>query len=648
MYILKIIPIAEGLPEKYFSYFSKEEVGLGDLVEIKIKNRKIFGIVKDVTDLKEEKINIKNHKFILRKIERAISKNLIKKELLKSIEETSVLLGCEESEIYFSYISNSFINTYIENMKNEKTLAENKHNKKEKLKAKVIDIILEKKEKRYEKYKSLIQKNISRKESINIFFPTINDLETFKKYIEPDHKNGLITLHSLEKEKEVNKNEEKLLTSGGKIILSTPSIIPFILKDKINLKTIIIEKENSSNYFSHSAKRQIDAREIIKKLGQDLSLDIYLGGNNISLGSYARLIKKKDLKEISRNKVNIIDMTKEDKLFETKYNRIYFSKYLIKKLEELKNQKEGKVFLYTKRKGLFTETVCRDCNNVLKCENCAKPYILFKNKDKREYICPNCKNKILLSQDEEINCKNCNSWRLETLGVGSQGIEANLKELGWKCFVLDAHNVKTRTKAKEIIEKWQKEKLSILIGTDLALNFINLNTKVDLASIISIDSLFSIPEINMDEKIINLILDIEEKMEREVILETRLVDNAVFKYIYKGKILEFLEDELRERKILSLPPFYNILKFKIENKNENLKNNIEKMIKKIWKEENVEEIKINWKQDKSKKTYIGMMIIKRGNWEIKKEGITLPTEFAKKIHTLLVDFRLEVNPGSVY
>jgi primosomal protein N' len=122
----------------------------------------------------------------------------------------------------------------------------------------------------------------------------------------------------------------------------------------------------------------------------------------------------------------------------------------------------------------------------------------------------------------------------------------------------------------------------------------------------------------------------------------------IFDYIENEDILGFLGSELEERKSLSLPPFSKILKFKIENKDPNLKIGIEKIINKISKEENLLDIKINWWQDKSKKAYIRMMIIGRENWEIKKEGTTLPTEFAKKIHTLLSDFKLEINPVSVY
>ncbi|MEN9338365.1 MAG: hypothetical protein RI945_90, partial [Candidatus Parcubacteria bacterium] len=128
MYILKIIPIANGLPEKYFSYFSKDKTPLGELVEIKIKSRKIFGIVKEIKDLKEDKINIKRHKFALRKIERIVSPNFIAEKLLKSIDKVSLLLGGDEGELYSSYIPISFLESVVE----RKDFKKRKENKKEK------------------------------------------------------------------------------------------------------------------------------------------------------------------------------------------------------------------------------------------------------------------------------------------------------------------------------------------------------------------------------------------------------------------------------------------------------------------------------------------------------------------------------------
>jgi primosomal protein N' len=240
---------------------------------------------------------------------------------------------------------------------------------------------------------------------------------------------------------------------------------------------------------------------------------------------------------------------------------------------------------------------------------------------------------------------------MEAIGIGSEGIEENLKENGFKVFVIDAKNTNTKTKIKKTIEDWQNEKLSVLVGTDLALNNLAGNHKIDFAGIISIDTLFSIPEINIDEKIMNLIIEFKEKCKTKskLFIETRLKDAEIWKYIEENNYLGFLEQELENRKMLNLSPFSNILKFRLINKNVKYKDRIENLLLQIQKEENVREEKINWKKDNKTGDYIGIIIINKKDWEKENsKNEIVATNFTKKIHTLLSDFNLEINPQNVY
>jgi primosomal protein N' len=644
----------------YFSYFSKDKILLGSLVEIKIRNRKIFGIISEVIPAKNKKIDLKSQNFILKKIERKIMDNFLPEKLETSIKNISILLGVKESDILDGFIPKFLIDSsdllLINNSDSE--IKKNIH----KNQGIILPIDL-----RIDFYKEKIGKLLKEKRSLVIFLPTINDLENMRKILEKDFSESLTYFHSGQTKKDQEKNINKLKKENTVLILSTPSLLPFILKDKINLKTVIIEKENSYNYFSHSAKRQIDSRKIIQNTSKDLELETISAGEIISLETFKNIQKKNLLERDNKKTENfkIIDISKNKQKKEdlenrikkisesknSKYSKVYFAEELIEKLEEFKNKKEGKIFLYTKRKGLYTETICQDCNTILKCETCDKPLILFKKNDNhREYVCTNCKTKKELKKDENLICKNCASWRMETIGIGVEGIENNLKEIGWKTFLLDSKNANTKKKINDTIKAWQKEKLSILIGTDLALASFDQNLKIDFAAIISIDTLFSIPEINIDEKIINLILEIKEKCKtkEKILIETRLPENNIWKYIKENDYKKFLEDEIKTREELSLPPFVNIIKFKLSEKELKLKNDIENLLDRIFKEEKVEKNKIVWWKENISKSYVGMFMLKKEYWEFEKENIIYPTNLAKKINTLLSDFRLEINPQSVY
>lgn len=649
MYILQVLPIATGLPENYFSYFSKDLIKLGALVEIRIRNRKIFGIVSQATHAKYEKMSLKSQSFILKKIERIVCEDFMSQETIISIKNISVLLGARESDILENLIPKFIFESPFLFAKN--------NTKQENISYKNKAVILPIQE-RINLYKQNIKKDLKNKKSVVIFFPTINDIENMRDFLEKDFEENFICFHSDQNKKEQAKNIEKLNENENFLILSTTSLLPFVLKDKINLQTVIIEKENSYNYFSHSSKKQIDNREILKNLANDLNLNLILGGEILSLETFKKLANKISEPEEKHNNIKIIDMTKDKEIKKIskknplKYSNVYFSQELIDKLEAFKENKTGKIFLYTKRKGLHSETICRDCNTILKCETCDKPLILFKKKenDSREYVCTKCKTKKEIKKEDELLCKKCGGWRMETIGIGVEGIEENLKEVGWKTFVLDSQNAKTKKKVREIIDAWQEEKLSILIGTDLALSFFQSQMKIDLAAMISIDTLFSIPEINIDEKIINLILEIKEKCntKEKIIIQTRLPKSNIWKYVKENDYHKFLENELVMRKELSLPPFSNILKFKLTKKDIQIKDRLEGLVEKICKEENLEIQKISWWKESVTGNYVGMIIIKKELWELVEDNKIYPTNFAKKMTGLLDDFRLEVNPVNVY
>lgn len=667
MFLLKVIPIATKLPEKYFSYFSLAKIKAGSLVEIKIKNRKVSGIIVEVKDVKTEKMNLKGENFSLKKIESVLKENFIDENIINTLKEQSFLLVIKESDI----LENFLVDDLFEKIIASTSSATNSSNTSSGSVTSSLDgkskAIIGDQKSRLEEYTKEIKKEFKKGNSSVIFSPTINDLKNLKERLEQESElkeileNNLIVFHGDQKKKEREENLNKLSEKGPKIFLSTPSIFPFLIKDKFNLNLVIIEKENSFNYFSHSAKKEIDAREIIKSFSRSIQINTILGGEILSLNTFKDVKEKKykliDLKEKSENKkILIFDLAKEKATSTgsvTKYSSVYFKKEVIEKLEDYRNKGEGKIFLYTKRKGIAGEIICKDCNHILKCESCDKPYILFKENvnGKREYVCAICKNKKELTKDENLSCAECGSWRMEGIGIGSEGIEENLKDNGFKVFVIDAKNTNTKTKIKKTLEDWQNEKLSVLVGTDLALNNINQNHKIDFAGIVSIDTLFSIPEINIDEKVMNLIIEFKEKCKTKskIFIETRLKDAEIWKYVEENNYLGFLEGEFENRKMLNLPPFSNILKFRLGNKNIKYKDRIENLLLEIQKEEKVREEKINWKKDNKTGDYIGVIMINKKDWEnldINKEAEA--TNFTKKIITLLGDFNLEINPQNVY
>lgn len=419
MYILKIIPITKGLPEDSYSYFHNQKITPGSLVEMKIRNRLLTGIVEEFIEVQKEKINIKTGKFALRKIEKVIQENFIDEEIFNNLKDTAILLGVKVSEILDNYLPNYIYNDLD-------LLRANNSKKGNKIKSKT-SYLLESLPTRISIYQDLVKKELAKHNSLLIFLPTINDLEYFAKSFAKNIDNDqLLIFHSQLSKKELKNNLTKLKSKNTFLILSTPNLLPIILKDKLNLQTIILEKESSQNYLNNLLKRPIDFREIIKNISDNLSdLNLIISSSIFSIQTSLDFFSKKN--KINKNqknnssKLKIINMAKKDLInLEIKnkvkiineqknnsYNPIFFAEEVIKELKIIKKQ-NSKAFLLVKRKGLYPETICKDCQTILTCEKCHKPYLLLKDKNNQKYYqCQNCKDILKLKKEINLTCRNC-------------------------------------------------------------------------------------------------------------------------------------------------------------------------------------------------------------------------------------------------
>lgn len=76
-----------------------------------------------------------------------------------------------------------------------------------------------------------------------------------------------------------------------------------------------------------------------------------------------------------------------------------------------------------------------------------------------------------------------------------------------------------------------------------------------------------------------------QKELNRIIIQTRLPEQSVWEYIKENDVIGFLENELETRKMLSLPPYSNILKWTLGKRDIKMKGNIEKILEKIFEEE---------------------------------------------------------------
>jgi primosomal protein N' len=107
----------------------------------------------------------------------------------------------------------------------------------------------------------------------------------------------------------------------------------------------------------------------------------------------------------------------------------------------------------------------------------------------------------------------------------------------------------------------------------------NVVESADAIVVLSLDSLFSLPEYRTDEKILYLVTEMAEKLrgDGKVLLQTRLTKMPIMKHIGSHTFLDFYRETLRERNEAHLPPQYTVIKATLHNLADELKAKLEEV-----------------------------------------------------------------------
>ncbi|MBP6888169.1 MAG: hypothetical protein KBC21_00550 [Candidatus Pacebacteria bacterium] len=559
MQLLTVSPLVKGIPYEELTYFSKLEVSPGDLVEINIKKRICRALVLRVQGVEEERQSLKNASFVTKKISKIITPSFLNKKVWQALAYTSSYLLHPLGTLIYDLVSEKA----FEVLKNVNTPKEERG---------FEILLLEQSHKnRILRYKTTIREMFSKKKSLVLFFPTIVDLEYAKEELGKGITEHVAVIHGGVTEKQFNDAMEKITTEEHPLlILSTPSLLPWVRED---LGLVILEREHSHYYYTHGTA-SYDMRFVIETLARYTKIPCLLGSHMLSLRAH-KMYMSKDASEVMpllfRNDTNlsVVPMIEENRT-----SSPYLSKAALRLLEDCKRAQAGHVFMYAHRKGMYPTTICSDCGELFTCKKCNRPYVLHKISGVRTYVCHGCEDIVQLSPDSTLACVYCGGWRMTTLGIATGGVEEELQALGIPLFVIDGERTPTKAKVKKMYKEWCDSPFGVLIGTEMAHNVL---TECDAAIIMSLDSLFSLPEYRTDEKILSLVTEMAEKVVspqttyKTFILQTRLKNTPVLKQLASPSFRDVYDTLLKERERFLLPPYYTVIKASFENLTEELR-----------------------------------------------------------------------------
>jgi len=553
MKIVSVIPLKKGILKGDLTYFSSLDISTGDIVSVPLRGKTTLALVSSTEELKDKKSNVKGMDFNLRKVIQSKGPSIILPEFLNSIFDSSKYFAQNKNNAITSLLPNIFIEKYDEISKfiNSKIKNSNKDvtvktikNEKLLLQYATAD--------RISIYKTLVRESFARGQSVFLVLPTEFDIDKFAEQLSKGIEEFTFSTHSGISTKNNLITYKKILTSTHPVlIIGTPPSLAIPRKD---IGVIILEHE-SSNAYKMMRRPYFDLRVFVEVYASKINAKLIIADEILRYETIGR----KDTENLNplyplsfridfAGEIDILGKSEKFKILEDES---------IEKIKSTLSNKKN-VFIFSLRKGLATMTICKDCGETVSCDKCGAPLVLYSSHrgQKRMFVC----NKCIRDVDGDLACISCGGWNLIPLGIGTDTVYEETEKLfpKVKTFKLDKESAKTGNGARRIIKEFEENPGSILIGTEMA--FFYLKEKVALSIIASFDSLWSIPNFKMSEKIIQIIFSIINNTKDSFIIQTKNNNDEALLAIKSRNILSFIREELEDRKNLGYPPYKRFIK----------------------------------------------------------------------------------------
>lgn len=350
----------------------------------------------------------------------------------------------------------------------------------------------------------------------------------------------------------------RIINSQADIVIGARSAV-FAPLD--NIGVIIIDEEHSETYKSEMSPRYHARETAIFRSGIHNAVTLLASATpsaesyyNAVKGEYTLIEMKKRYNENKMPDIEIVDMRSELE----NGNKSMFSKTLYEAVSE--NLKKGEqTILFMNRRGFSTFVSCRKCGFVPLCPNCNISLTYHSYDDSLK--CHYCGHK----QDNYKACPACSSKYIRYFGGGTQRVEDEVKKLfpSASTIRLDADVTVRKNSHKEILRKFDEEKIDILIGTQMVakgLDFAN----VTLVGVISADTMLHFNDFRSGERTFDTLEQVSGRAGRgekrgRAVIQTYDPDNYAVKLVKTHDYRKFISLTCAERKAMWYPPYSEMI-----------------------------------------------------------------------------------------
>ena len=236
--------------------------------------------------------------------------------------------------------------------------------------------------------------------------------------------------------------------------------------------------------------------------------------------------------------------------------------------ETLARGEQSLVFL--NRRGFATYLQCPACGATADCPACS--VTLTWHRGRGALACHHCQ----FHRRPPARCESCQGPTLEAYGVGTERIEAALRNAYPEMAVgrLDRDVAQRAGAQRRILRSWHEGTIDVLVGTQMVSKGHDV-PGVTLAAVLLADQSLNVPDFRAAERTFQLLVQVAGRAGRgdrpgRVILQTLRPAHASLVAAMHHDYQTFITGELGRRKALGYPPFTRLVLVRLEGKAEAL------------------------------------------------------------------------------
>ena len=341
-----------------------------------------------------------------------------------------------------------------------------------------------------------------------------------------------------------------------------------------NLGLVIVDEEQETSYKQQDPMPRYHARSSAIILAQMFGAKTLLGTatpsletyHNAKTGKYGLVELFQRYQGIELPEIQVVDVKD---LQHRKMMNGPFSPILLNKVREALERGEQAI-LFQNRRGYAPMVECKQCGWVPHCQHCDVSLTFHRHLN--QLTCHYCG----YTYQVPTECPNCGCIHLQTVGYGTEKIEAEVHDIFPEARIarMDLDTTRSRQAYERIISDFSAGHTNLLIGTQMLSKGLDFD-KVSVVGILNADMMINYPDFRAYEHAFMMMSQVSGRAGRKgkrglVILQTKSPDLPLIQQVVRNDYASFYRSLIAERQQFHYPPYYRLIYVYLKHRYDNV------------------------------------------------------------------------------